>query len=100
MEIQRIETFGRNRIPQLLANSTLHVMPGTSMEKRLLRDNLLMKQGLNRCFIFKDRQVESIHVALNTFVRQNMPQDISNLPAIDKLKDEEWQYLNTLIRLY
>ncbi|UXX40474.1 MULTISPECIES: B12-binding domain-containing radical SAM protein [unclassified Wolbachia] len=81
-ELDKIEKFGRYRIPQFLTNSILKVMPGTPIELKIKRDNLLKKSLFHRSFEFQDNNTKVLYNLLKTWYEENV------YPTLRQLNDE------------
>jgi len=98
-EIERIEKFGRYKIPHFLANSELIVIPGTTIERLLRQEKLLIENKFYRNFIFKDKEVEEVHSKLTEFFRENISAYSSSIYSLAELKMKEWDYLKSILGL-
>ena len=93
LEINEIIRYGRHRIPHFIANSTVKVMPGTPMENKLRRHNLLIEKPFDRGFNFKDKNVENLY----TNVRQNFEHNIK--PKLQNLSQRREGDIREVARL-
>ena len=96
-EINSIEIFGRNKIVHFLSKSILYVMPNTTIEKKIKKDNLLIKNGFERTFVFKDKIVNDIYIKLKLFFESNYSKYNKSYDDLAKLKLLEWNFLKKLI---
>lgn len=99
-EIDEIQKYGRYRIPQFVVNSIVRVMPKTSMELKLFRNNLLIREPFDRGFIFKEKEVDDLYQRVKGYYEshikpilktcnENNPEDIRKVANL-KIQEFNW----------
>lgn len=99
-QLEAIRGFGRHRLVHFLAKSVLQVVPGTIIETRLAAENLLIKNGIECSFRFRDTRVESIYLELSRFFRQHYSQFNYSSDGLAQLKIHEWEYARHLLNFF
>lgn len=103
-EVSAIQEVGRHYVPQFLTRSALQVVPGTPIDKRLVREGLIGAQdGEERSFLFACENVGRLHATLSNWLKAKMADlDLSGskqdqVRQISLLKLEELELYKTVL---
>lgn len=72
-ELAAIQNIGRHHVPQFLTRSALQVIPGTPIEKRLIREGLMGPQNCSeRSFVFADKCTGELHAMFSNWLKTGL----------------------------
>ncbi|WP_432982979.1 B12-binding domain-containing radical SAM protein [Dactylosporangium sp. CA-233914] len=100
-EIAALDEFGRYRVPQFMARSRLHVVPGTVIERQIRNAGLLDERPFHRAFRIADPAAAALNADLQHWFTTNAAPVIDGLHErqpevfhqIGALKTAEWAWL-------
>lgn len=100
-EIEKIEEFGRHRIPQFLHNSALRIIPGTRIEQMVREAGLLVEAPFYRSFQFTDQKLAHVFQELKSWfdgnaapiLRHASEDKVEDLRSIANVKIMEFEWL-------
>lgn len=95
-EIKAIDSFGRHRLVHFAAKSILQVIPHTKIEKKLDRQQLLIKSGFSRKFRFLNSDIANIYSELSSWTFKKLAAH-RTFHELSKIKIAEWEMLKGLV---